>query len=611
MLGKSIKIAVEEPETNQEEPETNQEESVREQENTETISVFPDFLHPFVRAANGGIYYEPPISYDKNGKPVKKNPVELTPFDLYPTQRIFSPLDGEGLMMRLILPKDGTREFLLPLKEVTSLEKLRASLSSNGVVYEPANAPRLASYLMKWSNYLMNIQRADTMHLQQGWTEGCKSFVLGHNEYFKNEVRNCPPSPLARNVVRTIRQKGSLEEWTKAINMLGDPGWEKHAFMFLCGLASPLMEFSDVNGITVSAISSSGTGKTGTIYAAISPWADPKAMTANDYTDNGGIQRMISLKNLPLCLDEQSNMGPKNTSDLVYKVSAGRGKIRMQASTNTERHQDYLTALICLISTNQALKQKIALYKADATAEEMRLVEISLNQPNVPGYEMTAERGRLMFQPLHENHGLAGPIFIQHVLNMPRSEFYHMFNEELARADAFFNAASEYRFISSLCACVYTAGQIGNSIGLFKFDLDRIRSVMEPEFQAIANAKTESSIRYLNLVNEFIAENTRSILVVRENGNISTSPTVGSLYIRSEPGKNRLFISSAAMKAYLMQRQINVKHFEDELISKQAMIGKIKKRMAKGWADGIEANIYAYEFEADKVGATIGEERQG
>lgn len=599
MLGKIIRIA-EVPSAT-----TDEAQPVREEADTGVLKALPDFLLPYVRAANGGIYYTPPIKYDKDGKARKEDPVMITPFDLYATQRVYSPLDGECLMMKLILPRDGCREFLLPMKDVASLERLKVVLATNGVVFEPQTASRLASYLMKWSTYLINTERADKMHLQQGWTEGCKSFILGSTEYERTGTRNCPPSPLARNVSRFVVQKGSFDEWQERINYLDNPGYERHAFMFLCGLASPLMEFANVNGITVCALGPNGTGKTGSIYAGISSWGSPSDLVISDYTENAGTQRMLGLKNLPFGLDEQSNMAPKEASDLLYKVSAGRGKLRMQASTNSERVQEYMTKLICLISANQSIKQKVGLYKEDATAEEMRLLEMTFSKPTSPGYVMDAERGLWLFEGLKNNYGHAGPMLIQHILGMPRAKFDTIFEEERARSSDLFEKNSEYRFLNGLNACVYTAGRIGNDMGLFKLNLDKIREVVEDDYRLMMKIRVENQTRHLDLLNEFIAENVRSVLVVKDSGGIGAYPTLGVLNIRVETGKNRMYVTTASLKNYLHPKQITVKAFEDDLKKQGVMLQKIKKRMATGWTDGIEANVYAYEFDLDKVTSTF------
>lgn len=216
--------------------------------------------------------------------------------------------------MYLRLPQDASREFLLPLRDVASLDKLRATLASNGVVFEPTVAPKLASYLMKWTAYLMETGRADTMRVQQGWTEDLKSFVVGTREITAGDERYCPPSPMSKGVVRHIHEKGNYEIWQQCVQMFNDPGYELHAFTVLCGFASPLMELSNVNGVTLSLYSEGpGTGKTGALYGALSIWGNPEQLSVYEGTGNGLVQRMITSKNIVYGLDEQGTSSPMSS----------------------------------------------------------------------------------------------------------------------------------------------------------------------------------------------------------------------------------------------------------------------------------------------------------
>ena len=121
-LGKSLRVAsvptpepVEEPTGDAETKDEAQ--PIRADTDTKKLVVFPDYLQPYSRGVNGGIYYTPPPRRDKKGTIIQDPPEMITPNDVYPTQRVYSPHDGECLVMVLYLPLDATREFLLPLKD--------------------------------------------------------------------------------------------------------------------------------------------------------------------------------------------------------------------------------------------------------------------------------------------------------------------------------------------------------------------------------------------------------------------------------------------------------------------------------------------------------------
>lgn len=574
--------------------EADEEESVRKEESART-TFFPDFLKPFVKGVNGGIYYLPPPKHLKDGRVIQDDPHLILAHNLYAIKRLYSPHDGECLVMNLELPMDGIREFTLPLKEVASQEKLKAALATQGVVFEPLKISQIASYLMKWGSFLINTGKADKMYMQQGWTENCQSFVLGATEYEARGTRPSPPSIWSRNISKYLTMGGSYEEWKQSIQMLNDPGYELHAFIFLCGLASPLMEFSTVNGVTVSAMGESGSGKTGAMYAAMSVWGRPDALALNDGTANGLIQRMVNMKNLPFPLDEQSNLSPKEASDLLYKVSAGRSKLRMQASNNAERPQDYLTKLICIATVNQSLKDKVGQFKADASAEEMRLLELTLYRPKT----LTEPRGRIMFDSLKRNYGHAGPIYVSRLMDLGAPRLSQIVNEETTKVTERFTGKSEYRFLIGLAGVVFAAEKIAREVGICEFDLERISAVVFGELGRTLRETTESKLDNTLVLGDFLASSAQNILLAMD-GKIGTVTPRGALSARVEITTGQkdcdVFISVTALKQYLAERQLSVGMFERELKMLGNLQGKVKKRLGAGWSGLGHVNLFAYHF---------------
>ena len=611
-LGKVLKVAhvsvdageqpvVEQPDGIIGDESEDETQSIRYEADTQKILVFPDFLLPFARGASGGIYYTPPPKTDKKGRVVPSEPELLTPNDVYPVKRVYSPHDGECLVMRVYFPMDKTREFFLPMKDVAAIDKLKIALASNGVVFEPAIAPRLASYLMKWTNYLMETGTADTMRVQQGWTEDQKSFVIGTTEYFPDGTeKHCPPSPLSKGVVRHIRQRGDFETWKKSAQMFNDPGYELHAFAFLCGLASPLMEVTNVNGVILSLYSEGpGTGKTGALNAALSVWGDPEALGVYEGTANGLMQRMITSKNIMFGLDEQGNLDGKIVSPLAYGISSGKSKIRLMASTNQEREASYNSRLIAVITTNKAMKSILAEYKANNAAENVRILEPEVHKPNVPGYELSAERGVEMFEPLKYNFGHAGPIFIKGLFDIGMDELRRSAKAQYLYFTEKFSKNSEFRFVTNLFVTVRMAGDIGNQLGFFKFDMDRIIGKVGEIFQQdIIDKKHDDASGRDDVIGDFVNKNISNCLVINQ-GKVTLTPR-GSLYVRAEVDTGHIYISTSALKGYLRDIKMDARQLENRLTKSGVLKGKVRKQMATGWADALGAtNVNAYELVMD------------
>lgn len=572
---------------------------IRADEDTKKLVVFPDYLKPYSRGINGGIYYTPAPRRDKKGAIIQDPPELVTPNDVYPLKRVYSPHDGECLVMVLYLPLDATREFLLPLKDVASLERLKSILATNGVVFELALAPKLSNYLMKWAAYLVETQKADIMRVQQGWTEENKSFVLGTTEYFDNgTTAHCPASPMAKNIIRNIKQGGTLDGWKKAAQLFNDPGYEWHAFAMLCGFASPLMQFTNVNGVILSLYGKSGFGKTGALYGGLSIWGHPENLSIYEGTQNALMQRMVTSKNILFGLDEQSNSEGKVVSHIAYNVSSGQPKLRMQSSANQEREASFVTNLIALITTNTSLRDLMATYKDNTNAEEMRILEPRIQRPSVPGYELTSERGLAMFDVLKTHHGHAGPLYIKELFRIGTSEVKRRLSAMYLEVGFQHTTSAEYRFLINLLSTVRVANSIVDSLGLVHFDIERIMSVVGKEMDRIVKGVIADEDRYEEILGDFINKNIQSCLVIRDN-KVTTEPRQ-ALYVRAEVDEGTIWVSTSALKAYFKDIRVGLRDFETALEKRGILKNRGRKQMAAGWKDAFgTTNVQAYEIKFD------------
>lgn len=611
-LGKVLKTAAAEqppiteapsqPDESDESDETEiQEEPVWTDQNTKTIPAFPDFIKPFERGINGGIYYTPPPRRDKKGKLIQDDPELIIHTDVFPTKRMYSPHDGECLVMKVVLPKDPTREFILPMRDVTATDRLKAKLSEQGVTFDPVYAPRIASYLTKWMAYLINIQKADIMRVQQGWTEDFKSFVLGGNEYMADgTVQHCPTSPIAKNIVKHIRASGEYSMWKQCIQMFNDPGYEWHAFSVLCGFASPLMALTNVNGVTVSLFSEGpGTGKTGALYGNLSIWGKPDSLAVNEATPNALMQRMITSKNISFGLDEQTNSDGKIISNLLYNISSGTPKLRMMASSNQERETQFNTNLIALVTTNKRVRSMLEEYKANSSAENVRVLEPEIGMPSVPNYELTSERGKMMIDPLKSNYGWAGQEYVTYLYKIGLDNIRRMIDLEYIKVADTYSKNSEYRFLSNLLASTRIAGEIINEMGILSFDLDRIFNVVGSEMIDTVNGKRrDDEHSRSDLLGDFINRNIQNCLVLKDN-KVIMEPRQ-ALYVRAEVDTSTIYVSTTPLKQFLREAKVDVRQFEKHLTNEGILMGKVRKQMAAGWKAALGAhNVQAYQITMD------------
>ena len=573
---------------------------------------FPQFLYPFVRPVSGGVWYEPPNEHKKDGTVIKKDPVMILNQDFIPIKRLYSPQDGETLHMRLFLPHDGVREFILPMSAVYAPEKFKEFVAKSGVLVTLTLIDKLRDYLVKWAQYLKQYQKADDMRMAMGWTDSTYgSFVAGEVEINPGGRFDCPVTPMARNVADKIHEAGSYDVWRKSADMLNQPNLEFHALGLLMGLGSPLMPFTNATGLMFSYCGKKGAGKTAAMHAGLSVFGDPrkqKIVTLDGATINGLWNRASTLNNLLMGIDETSNADPKRLSDVIYKGSMNnQGKIREQSSYNVERKQREGSVNITLLTTNQSNKDKMFMAKGDPGGELRRLLEIDLFRHSG---KMQDSIGNEIFDPFNHNYGHAGPMFIEYCYKLGIPEVDRIVKTWQTRLQQEFYNDTAYTFWNGGVSACLAAGQIAERAGIIALDYERIYGHLLEELHRLHDEYNSAGVNFEDLLSEFLSINMNGILAFNESDKVSVEPRGKDLVARAEVTEGKVWIAKTAIKEFLHEKQINVSQFESELLKKGVMLNsKAKKKMAAGWKSAIGAmNLWCYEVKLDVSDVINGEE---
>jgi hypothetical protein len=593
-LGKEFKPAP--PDTETEEVQETEEVAVRDKTNTQKIPDLPEYLTPFVRGIYGGLYYQPSPVFNKTTKKFEdQDAILVLSNDFYPFKRLVSPHDGECLMMRLHLPHDASREFLVPMKHVYALDKFREIMSSNGVFPPAKGDVILQQYVIKWGQYLQNTDRAEEMRMQMGWTDS-NSFVIGTKEYSKEGIFEAPSSPFVRGLSKFLTAKGTYERWKESVDMLNEPGYEMHAYGLLCGFGAPLVKFTNVSGFTISFTGESGSGKTGAMYAGLSVMGNPKEQAVFEATDNALTNRMVMLKNLMYGIDESSNHKPDKIADLIHKISQGSAKIRLQGSVDAERTHLMGAQTILFTTTNNPLVEKLGTFKEFADGENARLIEYLVG--TLPGLDKDAE---FIFDALRYNYGHAGPRFIEEVIRLGDTEIRSTIDRWKTKFDLDFGRKTEYRYYKASITAPFAAAEIAIKAGIIDLDLERVYSVVMDKMLGIVNNVVQVNKQdYESVAADFINKHIRNFLVVMADNKIRSEPTSHTgLMGRVDIETGEIFVSKTELKKYLAERRIAVAQFEVAL-KKQGILlpgpPSGRMRLGTGWKGGIDMNVRIYTF---------------
>lgn len=546
---------------------------------TAVQEVIEPFPFPFFRGKAGGVYVEAGEGEDRTELCIYEH-------DFYVVKRMQDPVLGESILLRLKLPHDGIREFGLSLPVVVSKDKFRDAIAEYGVMASGKNFDALMTYIQKSTKRLQMRERTENMRTQMGWTpEG--SFLVGDREIMPTPntadvSRYSPPSAATLRVASMLQKKGDLEEWRKVVNFYDTPGLEPFAFAVFLSFGAPLMHLTQYRGGIYNLMSNqSGIGKSTALMVANSVWGHPvDLMLQKDDTYNARIHRMGVLQHLPITIDEITNMSPIEMSNMVYAATAARGKNRLQASTNAERVNNTTWQAPTLVSSNSSLIDKLSAEKDFPEGELMRVMEVAVQRCT----NFTKAYTDALFAKLYTNHGVAGELYMHHVVNNI-DKVRDMLKLIQAQTDSSAHLSQRERIWSNMAAIALTGGTIASALGLHNIDVARVARWASAH---LANAveTTQASIDGSDSLAAYINQNINNVLIIDDSDTaykpIALREPRGELLIRYEPNTKTIYLAAPPFKAWCVKKQVGYNALVNSLTASGLDVRIDKKRMAKG-----------------------------
>lgn len=582
-LGKEVIEATEEDNEVVVESEEGEEEEVHK------IPKYPD---PFFRGKNGGIYKMPPDQ--------ESDPIFVYEHDLYVVKRMHDPVHGEVVVMKLHLPRDGVKEFVVPNRSVTDKTEFRKELSSHGVVCGTKAFNNLTEFVFASIRELQFKRKAELMRLQFGWADADSKFIVGDREITRDGSFHSPPSSATRNIAQYMQPTGDMDKWKEVFSLYGKPGLEPHAFAALTAFGSPLLKFLGHNGAIINVIHpDSGTGKTTILKMANSVVGHPTRLSAMwDDTLAAKFLRLGVMNNLCFTVDEMTNTTPADFSTLAYGMSQGRGKDRVKSSANELRLNLTSWQSISLCSSNASFYEKMASLKTSPDGEMMRLIEYKIEFTNT----LDVSFAKQMFDhQLMENYGHAGDIYFKWLVdNLEEAK-----NTALgiqAKLDKELKLTQRERFWSAVAAANITGGLIAKTCGLIDWDMKVIYKWVTKMILGLREDVKPPVNDVMAIIGDYINRHMQNIVVVNDEAdrrtNMPFAPSLepkGELLIRYEPDTKKMFLAAKPFKNDCVKFQVNYKDTLQQLQKKGIFLGTTNKRLSKGMkvvAPGVHSLIF-------------------
>lgn len=543
------------------------------------------FPEPYGCAAGGGIYER--IVNDEGDERqvlIYHNPI-------YVVKSVRDPELGWSAVMRLHLPKDGIREFTIPLSAISSKDEFRKYLSMYGVAVMKIDA--LMIYTLKWVNMLQMETEVEEARRQFGWTdETFKSFVVGAVEIFADRFEASAPAGNTAGLFPAFTPHGTLEGWKKTIDFYNRKGFEQHQFVVGTAFGSPLMAFTPIHSMIIHLWSrGSGHGKTTAMIAGASVWGDPGVLVLQrGDTMNSKMNRAEVYKNLPLYMDELTNTEPKDLSDMAYQLPNGVQRNRLTSKGNVERFRGVPWKLLTSTTANNDMISRIGLYKAMPEAEAQRILAIKSVRINFVSKDETDD----FSSALIANHGHAGPIYMRYVIENIDAVKALLISTQ-RKLDNAAGLTAENRFWSVGAAVTITGLIIAKKIGLIGFEIAPIANWI---VTAMKKSRADSVMLagdVESIITDYLAFNYNNILRIKSTDDARANDTTGLEKIlnpeatprmgmvgRYEYDVFKLYLLPKPLKEWCGKQQIDYAGLIEGLTAGRTKAHRGKQRLGKG-----------------------------
>jgi len=563
--------------------------SEEEGEEDETITI-PKYPEPYFRGQNGGVYIRVKKDPDEEGP--DPEPIRIYEYDLYVVKRMHDPHDGEVAVVRAHLPKDGVREFVIPAVHIADVGEVKKDLAKNGVITTKKKFEAIANYIIAGFQDLQYRYRAEIMRTQFGWTKDESKFIVGDKELSAVDTYYSPPSKITRPLAQYMHSAGTLDKWKEVFSHYGKEGLEPHAFAALTAFGSPLLKFTGQSGAVINLINSkSGTGKSTILYMINSVFGHPKHLCGIPKdTTNATFYKLGVMGNIAYTLDEVTNMTPRVYSDVVYGISQGSAKDRLNANADLKTN-DFRWQLTAVMSSNASFYEKLATIKTNPDGEFMRILEYQIDPSSI----ISPQLGKEIFdRDLMQNYGHAGELYMKFIIGN-LEEVKDCIKAVQQKIDDELRLSAKERFWSAVVASNLTGGWYAKKLGLIDWNMQAIYAWATNLIQDLRKDTEPPVLNTTAVLAEYLNSHLANMVVINENVDSRTNPNSppsgalcfreprDELKIRYEPDTNYLYISSKHFKEYCVTFQINhkdtLKALEQEGILRDRAFAK---RLTKG-----------------------------
>ena len=521
-------------------------------------------------------------------------------------------LGYEVMTVKHSLPYEGSLECTVRSSLVNDPKALMTVLADNHIKVVGARDKKfMVNYMEGYQAKLQRMRRMSLYLCQMGWAttrDGREMFVRGrtihHQDGSTEEASLAQNVPEAANGYRTA---GELSKWVEATRILNEPGMEPFAFALLAGgFGAPLMKFTGFEGALVSMTGESGAGKTLMLRFIQSVWGfHPDLMMLRGDTANSLLSRLGVYGNLPLTIDEVTNMEGMVVSDLAYQITQGREKVRLTRNSEEKRNINKWNT-IAVTSSNDSLVDKLSSAKTDASAEINRVFEYQVNKHEAFTEPLTSN----LYWTITQNFGRAGQEYAAWLTKNVKGIKADLDKVKL-KIDEMAATKGDERFWSAVASVAIYGGLIARKLGLIEFDVVRIMRWAEKTITEMRRDKLDLTGDSVSILAQFLDEHAGNRIIVKGSPHSKAGCQVieaprGALHVRYEVDNQRLFFSRPVFKAWLTRKFGSYTKVKNDLTDMKALVNpNLMKTLGSGtWYSSAQQACWDINMNCRRLGFT-------
>ena len=553
----------------------------------------------------------------------------------YPLYRIKTEDGTYALALRAHLPDGRIRDFDIPTKIIASPQKCLESLADYEIL--STNQKDASMHLTAYLKDSLEKLKAEAEEMNTltefGWHDNMQTFLIGDRLYHKDgSIRKVLLGGFAREYQSFFpAPSGSIDGYSKGLNYLYNrTGMEPMQYVVgssFGSLLTPLCD-QDYKGLIMALIGGkTAKGKTTVCWASLYAFGNADKMTTKTEkgaTENARYAQMGAFKNIPLLIDELTNISKDDFSRLAYAVAAGSEKARLynSASNGTKAKNGGEWQMNPLVTANTDLHGLLASQKGNTEAEAVRLIQINIDTYKVPKIESISEVQSAKKQ-MQLNMGVAGDAYIRYIVANLDDVIARM--QKWGRRIESAVSDPKYRFYRQHAICSFTALEITNMLDITKFDLEKLYPVVIDLIDTLAKTIQEDNVMtpedaLSELINEmspriistygYVDAREKAIEQIRTPvGGAVGRYIIGSQHDKSAEAKKlagKLFIAKKEADLWARNKRLQFREIEQYALDNRIMIPMDKKFTIGKGTTVQTGNVTVVCIDMDKLASMTG-----